>query len=122
MASPLTPDAVLPYIPLSVACDALSHWHLKQSPAFASLPLVGTQRVSAGCHLELRNCSCGSTLAVEVRTIPACRHCNGEGAALNERGDVEDCGFCLGTGDSTIPAPTGVEQFVSAFFGVEVMS
>lgn len=83
------------------AHDALSHWHLKQSPAWSALPLVGVQRVTAGCSLELRNCSCGSTLAVEVRTIPACRHCGGEGLVLDEREREVECGFCSGSGDAT---------------------
>lgn len=103
MAHPHHPDAVLPFIPLSVAtrCDALSHWHLKQSPAWSALPLVGYQRVSEGCSLEIRNCSCGSSLAVEVRTIPACARCNGEGLVLDEREREVECGFCLGSGDAT---------------------
>ena len=46
-----------------MTCD---HVALKRDPfAWALLPFVGLQRLP-GMLLELRNCQCGSTVAVEV--------------------------------------------------------
>ncbi len=52
-------------------CRIADHEALKLSPAWASLRLVGRQHVEAdedfpASVLELRDCHCGSTLAVEV--------------------------------------------------------
>ncbi len=41
----------------------------KHTPAgWASLKLVGVQRCAGGPDLELRNCACSSTLAIEVQS------------------------------------------------------
>jgi len=51
------------------ACPA-SHEEIKRDPVrWAALPLVGRwdMRPDGGELLELRNCSCKSTLAVEIK-------------------------------------------------------
>jgi hypothetical protein len=105
MAHPLHPDAVLPFIPVSIAstCEPIDHWLLKQPAVWAGLEkLDGKQYVSPGSYLEMANCpGCNSTLAVEVRTIPACSACGGEGAVLDEHEREVECGFCSGSGDAT---------------------
>lgn len=86
-------------------CTQVDHELLKRSsswPALVAETKLKPWVVSPGMHLEMANCpECNSTISVEVRTIPACRHCNGEGLVLDEREREVECGFCSGSGDAT---------------------
>lgn len=51
-----------------LACTAAAHDELKRDPAAfrAATTLVGYAPDGDGGELELRNCPCGSTLAIEL--------------------------------------------------------
>ena len=65
------------------------------SEEWLKLPLVGLQRFPWGEVLELRNCVCGSTRAVEVQepVIDACAVCSSIDEVLPV-GDLPACSFC----------------------------
>ena len=44
-----------------------NHEQLKQSPAWGTLPFIGYMDAAEDdLELELRNCACGSTIAIEI--------------------------------------------------------
>lgn len=57
--------------PASKCCDQATHDALRESDAWNRLPFVGYQDDGAGERLELRNCPCGTTLAILARESPS---------------------------------------------------
>jgi hypothetical protein len=55
-------------------CSPATHDRLKRPSSWSELAYIGTQHVEAegdepAVTLELRNCSCGSTIAVELPAV-----------------------------------------------------